>query len=444
MPPWFSERLPNGFTTVIVPMAGRHQVLINLLVRVGSRYERATESGISHFLEHMLFRGNAAHPSAAALNRVFERVGSIPNAQTGEESTEFFFVAHPELVGPALEALATLVQAPTFPDLEKEQSIVLDEINYDYNERGELVNMGSLAAALLWPNHPLGQSIVGPPETVARFTADSLRAHHQRHYVPRNMVLGLAGDLAPEQGLELARRAFGAWENGAGPPPVAEPWRAEPWPAEPSQAETKRANGPDLGPRTKLVEESDNQFHLQLSFRAPGYNDSDEIPMVLLNRILDDGPATRLQQALREKQGLVYHVAADYTGFREVGQVDVMTTVKPERLSDLLQALTDCILSFREEGPGEQELALAKQRHRFDLDFSRDSIQAQLDRFAWPLLNSSVREAEEEWRLVEAVEAPAIHRLAQEVFSRSRLCLVLVGPLDAATEGLVERTLARF
>ena len=439
MPPWFSERFSNGFTTVIAPMAGRHQVLINLLVRVGSRYERAAESGISHFLEHMLFRGNAAHPSAAALNRVFERVGSIPNAHTGEESTEFFFVSHPELMGPALEALASLVQSPTFPDLEKEQGIVLDEINYDYNERGELVHMGSLAAALLWPGHPLGQSIVGQPETVARFTAESLRAHHQRHYHPRNMVLGLAGDLAPEQGIELARRAFGRWadsveEDGAGAPPNAEQSRAEPW----------RANGPDPGPRTRLVEESDNQFHLQLSFRAPGYNDPDEIPMVLLNRILDDGPATRLQQALREEQGLVYHVAADYTGFREVGQVDVMTTVKPERLSDVLQALTDCILSFREEGPREEELALARQRHRFDLDFSRDSLQAQLDRFAWPLLDSSVREAEEEWRLVEAVEAPAIHRLARQVFTRSRLCLVLVGPLDAATEGLVERTLARF
>jgi len=422
------DRLANGLTTVLVELPASHQVLVTLMVRTGSRFEQPAQAGITHFLEHMLFRGNTRYPDENALNLAFEEVGGAPNANTGVESTEFYFVAHPDRLGPALERLAALVRSPTFAALEKERSIIRDEILYDYNERGDLIDLPTLAAGMLWRDHPLGHAISGTPETVGAITAAHLRNHHRENFYPANIVLALVGNLRPEVAAGWVNRCFGDWES-----PTLEPRR--PLPA---------VGMPDSGPVVKTVADPDNQFHLQLSFPTPGYNAPEDLPLAILSRVLDDGPSSLLQRIVREERALAYSVSGGCTGYQDAGQFDISTSVKAERLEEMLACLFQVLAGFREQGPSADDLEHARRRHRFDLEFGRDAPSAWVDRHAWPLLFSTVRDEAEELELVAAITPADLQALAVRLFARSRLHLAVVGPLDPRTEDILWRALQRF
>ncbi len=422
------QRLPNGFTTVVVEMPGLHQVQLSLLLPVGSRYETPALSGISHFVEHVLFRGNAAYPDGDALNRAFEDVGGMLNAHTGVESTEYECTVHPAHVEQALRLLGGFVQSPRFAEVEKERRILLDELSYDYNEQGRLVNLGTLASQLLWPGHPLGQSVGGVPETIAVLSATQLRDHHARYYRPERAVLALAGRVEPAAVFAATARAFGAWAATTPAPPAA-----------PGAAASERP-----GPHVRTVPDADNQFHLQLSFPAPGYNAPQELALSLLARTLDDGPTSRLQRVIREERALVYHISAGYQAYWDTGSFDIATSVKADGLDDLLGQLLPLLAAFRAAGPTVDEVERARLRHLFDLDFDLDAPSAQIGRYAWPLLYSRVRDDATERAEVQALAQPALAALARSLLAPERLHAVLVGPVDAAVEARLRTALAGY
>ncbi|MBI4082589.1 MAG: insulinase family protein [Candidatus Lambdaproteobacteria bacterium] len=423
-----TERLPNGLTTVVIPVPGSHRVLLTLMVRAGSRDEAPAESGVAHVVEHMLFRGNARYPDADALNRAFEQAGAFEDAHTGVESTEIEMVAHPDRVEHALACLAELVHTPAFPEFEKERQIILDEIQYDYNEDGALTNLSSLASALLWPGHPLGQSVIGTRQSVERLTRETVARFHALRYRPERMVLGMAGAVTAERGFALLRRSLGGW-NGAGPA---------------ADAPAAAAPPASQGPRLRLVADRDNQFGLQVSFPGPGYNAPEAVALAVLGRLLDDGPLSRIQRIVREERALVYGISAGYAAYRDAGQFDVATAVQPALLEPLLVTLMELLAGFRDQGPTADELELAKQRYRFDLEFSRDSLGAQIERHVWPLLYGHVLTEAEERARMEAVGVADLQQLARTLFSPQRLHLVLVGPVAGATERMIERAVARL
>lgn len=445
MTPPIVERLPNGFTTAVCEVPGRHQVLITLFVRVGARFEAPAQSGISHFVEHLLFRGSEAYPDAYSLNTAFEQVGGMPNAMTGVEATEIYFVVHPQRVGAALAVLADMVCRPRLVELEKERGIIQDEILYDYNDKGELIHLGALVARMLWPHHGLGQQVTGAPETLSGIDDAAARAHHARYYAPQNMVLGICGGLSAGEGLAAARASFGAWNAGnGGEARAAESGDSTAGGGKNSVAPPAPPAGACPGPQTRLVHDADNQFHLQLSFPAPGYNAPQEIPLVLLTRVLDDGPNTRLQRRIREELALAYHVGAEYTGFADAGQLDITTSVKAGRLGALLDAMVECLVRFREDGPTEKELTAAKRRYELDLQFSRDSLDAHIERHVWPLLYAKPRTIEQELETVRRTSPAELHGLAREVLSPARLQLAMVGPVDDTAREIVGRAVGRF
>lgn len=419
--PAATERLPNGLTTVVIDRPGTHQVLINLMVRVGSRFEAADRIGVTHFLEHMLFRGNAAYPDAHRLNLAFESIGGSANANTGVESTEFFFPCHPERVDGGLALLAHLVRTPTFPELDKERQIILDEMLYDYNERGELVDLPAIMARLLWPDHPLGQSLTGTPESLATLTVEHLRAHLQEYIYPANCVLAVCGNVRAETVFRSVRQHLGDWNH------------ADAVPRRPLPVNGRGHNGPVV----KAVADSDNQFHVQLTFAAPGYNTPDEVPLMLLSRLMDDGPSSLLQRIVREERALVYGITAGYTGYQDAGQFDISTSVRADRLAPLLETLTEVVKGLRDQGPDPADLDRARLRHRYDLEFGQDSLYAWVDRYAWPLLYSQVRTEADELDQAAAVDARQIQAIAGKLFTGDRMHLAVVGPVDGKTEDVL-------
>jgi predicted Zn-dependent peptidase len=429
MPSVRTARLANGLTTVLIEVPNSHQVLVSLMVRAGSRFDPPDQVGISHFLEHLLFRGNAEFPDVSSLFESFERSGDVLNAQTGVEMTEYFQVVHPDFVADSLNSLSAFVRTPRFADLEKERQIILDEILYDYNEQGELIRMDAIMAGLLWGAHPLGGNVTGTRETVAGFTPAQVRAHFDSLYRPSNAVLALAGHLDPEPTLAGIERHFAKWQTAPdGVPSLGAPPR------------TRNGRKPAL----RLVEDQDNQVRVMLSFPAPGYRSSDEIPVSLLASVLDDGPNSRLQRTVREELALVYYIGCSYQAYADGGQLDISSAVSLDKLEPFLDALFGILADLRDQGVREPELDAAKRRYRFDLEFSRDSLDGLLDRYAWPHLFSQVRTEEEEWNQVNAAGSVGLSKLAAEILAPGRLHVAAVGPVKGDVERILRERLSRY
>src|SRR3954463_8663907 len=185
--------LDNGLAVTTVALPHLHTAVCALFVKVGARFELPEDNGLSHFTEHMLFRGTERYPTSLALNTAIEQLGSTLHAETGRDYTLFQLALEPELVGPALDRLGELLGRPPFSDIELERELVLEQINEDYDEQGVEINADDIARGLLFENHPLGQRIIGPRTTVERFSAFDARRHFDTFYGAHNANLCVAG-----------------------------------------------------------------------------------------------------------------------------------------------------------------------------------------------------------------------------------------------------------
>src|SRR4051812_6995213 len=280
----FRDQLPNGLRLCTVEAPHLHWSTVALYVRAGSRYETPETNGLSHFVEHMLFRGSSHYPDSYALNRAIEEMGGPLYAETGRDYSLYQISLHPARVGGALEILGNLFSAPSFRDIELERSIILEEILEDFDERGRKVNIDDLSREAAWPDHPLGFSIVGPSANVRRFGVPDVRRHFRRLYGGRNMVLCVAGKVDRRPVLAAARRAFRG---------VAPGKRAIPRPPRITLD----------GPRFRRVWSDSAQTQLQVLFYALPEWDPGYAALVALLRVLDDGMSTRLHYQVRDQKG---------------------------------------------------------------------------------------------------------------------------------------------
>ncbi|HEX6764203.1 MAG TPA: pitrilysin family protein, partial [Polyangiaceae bacterium] len=239
---------------MLVPVQNAHTAAVALHVRVGSRYERASENGISHFLEHMLHRGTPSHPSAHEQALAFERLGGTLAASTTVDHGILGVSVPPEHVVPALELLAEVSSAPVLDAIEIERGIVREEILEGLDARGRRIAPDDLLREASFPSHPLGRPITGTLATLKRFDERALRRHHRAHYTT-DMVVTIAGRFDRRVVTRAAAEAFRL--PGAKRERVSRP-------------------RPLRGPSLSFVHESSSQTSLRLGFRAPGEDDRDE------------------------------------------------------------------------------------------------------------------------------------------------------------------------
>ncbi|MBZ0232036.1 MAG: insulinase family protein, partial [Deltaproteobacteria bacterium] len=207
--------LDHGLRVTTVALPHLHTATVAAFIKVGSRFERPEENGLSHFTEHMLFRGTERFPTSLALNTAIERLGSTLHAETGRDYTLFSMGFEPEHVEAGLDLLGELLGRPRFGDIELERALVLEEINEDYDEDDVEINADDIARGLMFGDHALGQRIIGPRENVEGFNERDVRAHFARFYGARNMIVCVAGPVHHETVVEQARRHLGALPVGA-------------------------------------------------------------------------------------------------------------------------------------------------------------------------------------------------------------------------------------
>ena len=404
--------LDNGLRVLVAPMPHMRSISVAFFVGLGSRYEADEESGVAHFIEHMLFKGTDRYPTARELAEAIEGKGGVFNASTSQEMTLYWAkVAQPHL-STALDVLLEMLRHPRFDpaELERERQVIIEEINLSLDLPDQWVQL--LLTELIWPAHPLGRNVAGSRESVASLRRETLLRTMARYYSPSNIVLAVAGNLDRDALLELVATDTEDWAPTE--PPTYQP-------VVDSQRE----------PQVRLGQRDTEQAHLCLS--APGLprEHPDRFTLLLMNAILGEGMSSRLFQEIREKLGLAYDVSSFVTMLQDTGAIVTYAGVDPERARLALQAILAEWDKLRQTPVPPQELRKAKEfiKGRLALHMEDTSNVA-----AWvgrqELLTGHILSVDEVMEAIEAVEPDDIQHLAQRLFRTEKLNCALVGPFE--------------
>ncbi len=419
------QTLDNGLRLVAVEMPHLHSAELAVYIKVGGRNDPPERAGLSHFLEHMLFRGTADFATNLELELAFEALGGNVNASTDEESTCYFSRTHPDRFTEGLALFASMLQRPTLPGVDIERQIITEESLDDLNEQGEEVNPHNLTSRILWPNHPLGQPTIGFPDTIAAIDDTDLALHLQRYYTPANAIIVAAGAISASAFFAAAEDAFAQW-HGA-PPPATLPC-------------TEHFSGP----KVSFVADSDSQVHLQIAFRGYCRDDQRLTACRLIRRILTGGGSSRLYLLLREQLGIVYSVDGTLAAYDETGALTIDFSTASENVPGAVAAVLTEIRRLAVEPLSPAELQRIKQGYYYDLDFSRDSTYEMQVRYGWGALMAFVRSVDDDYRDAQAITAADIMATVQEIFAHDRLVVVAVGPTTQSQRDAVTSTVENY
>lgn len=414
------DTLANGLRVICVPMPHHHSAEVLVYIGVGSRHESLRKAGVSHFLEHMLFKGSADYSSGIALERAFESLGGSANAATDTETTCFHSRVHPAHVAEGISLFASMLRQPLFQGIEIERRIILEEALSDLSETGRQINPDNLIAALLFPDHPLGRPTIGTRSAIQRLTVSQLKQHHATYYSPVNAVLAVAGPLDQTTVLQAAAEAFGSWEGAV--PPAAKPWTAP---------------LPDRS-AIRWVRDAGSQIGLQLAFHVPGRDDPHAVNLRVLRRLLGWGGMSRLMVRLREELGLTYAVEAGLALYAETGVLAVDLTISPDNLVQATTAILEIFSSMSKVEISEQELQHTLRNYRYDLEYSRDQVDEMALRYAWGELTGNLRTIAGDLADLEQVSTAGLMQTIRELFVPNRLRGAVVGPYQSHDRKQVE------
>lgn len=413
------ETLDNGLRVVVAPQPQLHRAHVALYVRVGSRFETPAQNGLSHFLEHMLYRGTPRLPHAHDVNLAFERLGGYLYAATQVDFGVFSVTLPPESLAEATPLFAEVLMEPTFADIDVEKEIVCEEILEDLDDEGRQVDADNLSRQLIYPDHPLGYTITGDEARVRSFTREMLAAHHARHYNAANAVLALSGAVDPDRAFELARQSFSRMPRGERVPLTP-----------PVHTQTR--------PRVRVVENVSSQTELRVCYRAVPDRSDMRPAMEMLMRVLDDGMSTRLYHRICDDKGLCYDVSASYDGYDDDGVLDFAAGVRHARVSVITREITSLLCELAATGPTDEELEKARRRHGWDMRTMLDSPEELAGFFAAGLLFDRFETPEERAAKNAAVSREEIRALAELVAQPDRLNVVAVGLLDEGEDRRLE------
>jgi len=403
------SRLANGLRLITAPMPQARSVAISLYVGAGSRYEKREAAGVSHFVEHLCFKGTAKRPTAQLISEAIDGVGGILNAATDREYTVFYAkVARPHL-DVALDVLCDLVQTPLFDatELEKERKVVLEELAAVADSPGQQADL--LLDELLWPAQPLGWDIAGTKESIEGLTRDVVVDYVRRQYVPNNMVIAVAGNVSEDEVAALLAPTLGAAVAGA-----PDAWS-------PAQ---NGVQAPGCALRFKRTE----QTHIALGLHGLPLDHPDRYALDLLSVLFGESMSSRLFLELRERQGLCYDVHSYVTHFLDAGSFGVYAAVDPANGHKAVGAL---MLELRRltEGIPEGELhkakELAKGRMLLRLEDTR-AVSGWLG--GQEILTGEILSPEEVVARLEAVTPADLTRVIAGLLRRDALKLAVVGP----------------
>jgi predicted Zn-dependent peptidase len=394
---------------VTTELADRPSITLAIMFKVGSRYETDQEAGVSHFLEHMFFKGSAHYGGAKEIAEAIEGVGGVLNAATDKELTMYWARVPKTKAKLAIDVLGDMLFQPLLDatELEKERLVVLEELRMYQDSPQDYVH--SLFEQISWPDHPLGREVGGTDTSVRGLTRDDLMRYLEQHYQLRNLVVTIAGPLSHDEAIGLIEPYLKARGNGAAPSFLP-------------------SNGNGLKPFVLMKTKKTEQAHLCLGVHAPSYMHRDRHVIDILNCVLGEGMSSRLFLEVREKLGLAYDVHSYVNKMYDTGVLGVYAGTEPRQAARAVGAIVGQLRRLCEEPVSPTELTKAKEFYKGRLLLQMESTNSVATWYGGQeALTGRIQDVEQTVAQIDAVGADDLMRIARELFSQA-LQLAVIGP----------------
>jgi predicted Zn-dependent peptidase len=404
--------LDNGLRIITCPMPHTRSVSVCIYLGAGSRYESDVQAGVSHFIEHLCFRGTEKRHGAKDISGAIEGVGGVINGGTDKELTVYWCKVAQIHFQLALDVLADMVLHSRFEkkDIEKERHIIVEEISMSKDAPNQLVGM--MIDELLWPDHPLGRDVAGTRNSVATMTREQMLDYMTCEYSPKNTVISIAGNIQQDEAVNDVNKVLGKWVNG--------------------KTRLNYLAYQELkNPRLKIEHRETEQTHLCLALPGLSLQHPKRFTLDLMNVILGEGMSSRLFLEVRDKLGLAYNIHSYLDHFQDSGALTVYAGVKPENLEIGISAVLEQLTLLKEKVSPE-ELTKAKELSKGRLLLRMEDSRSVA---GWvggqEVLNGSILDVEEVVSIIDAVNAEEMCALAQELLVGDKLRLSVVGPIKS-------------
>ena len=407
--------LDSGARVVTEAMPSVRSIALGFWVRAGSRDEDDGHAGISHFLEHLLFKGTDRF-SSREIDEAFDAMGAEVNAGTGKETTSVYSRFLDNHLERAFDVLQDMVLRPAYPDIDSERQVVIEEIAMYEDEPQDKVH--DVLAGAIFGDHPLGRPIIGRADVVSSVPVPEIASWHDGRYTPGNMVLAAAGNLEHERIVELAERAFG---DAAGSPA--------------GEMAAPSANGQTL----RFHEKETEQYHLCLGGPGIPRGDDRRFALRVLDTILGGSTSSRLFQEVREKRGLAYSVYSYASHYADTGQVALYVGTRPDNVGEALEVIGAELRRLHEEGLTDEELERARDNVKGRTVLSMESTLTRMNRLGSSvLMGVPLLTVDEVLAAFDAVTLDDVNTLAQEFWRPERMAAAGVGGDEATVRRALE------
>ncbi len=417
--------LPNGLRLLTASMPSMRSASIAFFFKSGSRYEQDRIAGVSHFIEHMLFKGTQNYPTARLISEAIEGVGGTFNGSTGKEITSYTARVPGEELEAVMTVLADMIRYSLFDsaEIEKERSVIIEELSATRDDPQEWVNL--LVDEAMWPGLPLGRDDAGTIESVTGLQRQDMLTYLETHYCPNSLVISVAGNVDHQHTVSLVQRLFGDWKQHEVPSYIESlpPLNAMP---------------------LRMIQKDTEQTNVCLATLGTAYASPDYYPLLLINALLGDGMSSRLFQSIREEQGLAYDIGSYLNSYAETGSLVVSAGVDPSQTEGVIRAILIELQRLQDVPVPADELRRIKAYVRGGILLGLEGTQQVA---SWlgsqECLHARVRDIDEVIALIEAVTAQDITRVARTCFAPEWRRLAIIGPGETAQTDVFRKLLTQ-
>lgn len=419
-----THTFPSGLRVVTIPMPATQTATVLVLVGTGSKYEAKEIGGISHFLEHMMFKGTERRPGPLDIARELDGIGADYNAFTSKEVTGYYAKASVAKLDVITDVVFDIFQNALLDEtaIEREKGPVIEEINMDKDN--PMRHVADVFEDAMYGDQPAGWDIAGTKESVAALTRDQVADYFHSHYVAANTVIAVAGNVSHEDVVARVTKAFAHVRESAAPTKLA----------------TRHT---DAGPVVRAINRDTDQTHFILGLRGIDLKDERRYAMGLASTILGGGMSSRLFTEIREKRGLAYYVGSRHTTYTDSGYLMMRAGVNAEKVQEAATVMLEQCADMAMRGVSEEELKRAKDNMEGSLVLGLEHSDTVADTYAmsW-LLDGSILTPEQELDKLKAVTGEEVRAAMREILAPERAALALIGP--QSNEGSLQELIIQY
>lgn len=406
----------NGMRVIVAPMKDAKTVTLLTLFGVGSRHETDRIAGISHFLEHMFFKGTIKRPNAKDISEYLDEVGGEYNAFTSKEYTGYYAKVTPKHVDRAFDVISDMMKNSKFEaeEIERERGVIIEEMNM-YQDT-PMMYVGDVFEEMLYPGQPAGRLIIGNKKSIKSVKRSDFIKYHQKFYRPENMIVCVSGKITKEAGNKLVNKYFAGIKGG-------------------KSGSKKKAVEKQSKPEIKIHKKNTDQSHIVLGLRAYDVFDKRKYALNLLSSILGGGMSSRLFISVRERLGLAYYIRCSADTYTDSGYLSVHAGVDSKKIDKAIQVILSELEKIRDEEVSEKELKKAKE---FVKGRTTMGLEGTDEYGIWlttqDVLTGKVEDLEKKFEYVDRVTTRDIQAVATDIIKNNKLNLAVVGPYQSKSK----------